>query len=112
MCFTGDRGLQIGTRRTNGQIRRRIADLREVIEMAMRVTRFAFGRRTKDGGDVVLPLDVRLVREIQIAPVRLRFTGERRLEVVVCLRALQFLHRVSPGNGPLADIRAVTAGDE
>jgi hypothetical protein len=51
--------------------------------MAVRMARFAFRRRAEDRGDVVLPLDVRLAREIKIAPIRLRFAGERSLQVVV-----------------------------
>src|SRR5215471_12005451 len=71
--------------------------------MPVRMTGFAFGRRTEDRGDVVLPLDVGLVCEIQVPAIRLRFAGERGLEVVVRLRAFQFLHRASPRKMTLAN---------
>ena len=77
----------------------------QIVEMAMRVAGLALGGRAKHRRDVVLPLDVGLAGEIQVAPVRLRFAGERGLEVVVRLRALQLHCRLlvaDPARGEIA----------
>ena len=73
--------LRFDARGADRQARRRVADLRQVIEVAVRVAGLALGRRAEHRRDVVLPFDVGLVREIEIAPVRLRFAGERVLQV-------------------------------
>ena len=58
--------------------------------MAVRVAGLAFGGRAEHRGDVVLAFDVGLAREIQVTAIRLRFAGERGLEIVVRLGALEF----------------------
>jgi hypothetical protein len=52
----------------------------------------ALGGGTEERGDVVLPFDIGLVREIEITAVGLRFACERGLQVVVGLGAFQRLH--------------------
>src|SRR5437763_13761307 len=64
--------------------------------MSVSVTGFALRGRTEDGRHVVLALDVRLVREIQVAAICLRLTGKRVLQIVVGLGAFQRFHRGSP----------------
>ena len=64
-------------------------DLREIVQVAVRVAGFALGGRTEEGGDVVLALDVRLVCEIEVAAIRLRFAGESILEILFRLCALE-----------------------
>src|SRR5678815_4128222 len=58
------------------QVGRRIADLRQVVEVAVGVPGLAFGGRAEQRGDIVLPFDVGLVREVEVAAVRLRLAGE------------------------------------
>ena len=52
----------------------------------------ALGRRAEDGGDVVVALDVGLLREVEIAAVGLQFAGEGGLQVVFGLRPFQVGH--------------------
>ena len=87
-----DRGLQVLAARADRQVRRRVADLREIVEVAVRMARLAFGGRAEQRSDVVLAFDVRLVCEVEVAAVRLRFAGKRGLQVVVGLRAFEILH--------------------
>ncbi len=47
----------------------------------MRMARLAFGGRAEDGGHVIVAFDVGLLREIEIAAVRLAFTGKGGFEV-------------------------------
>jgi hypothetical protein len=49
--------------------------------MAVCMAGFAFGGRAEHGGNVVEPLDVGLLREIQVAPVRLALAGEGVLKI-------------------------------
>ena len=77
--------------------------------MAVRMAGLAFRGRTEHGRDVVLAFDVGLVREIQVTPVRLRFAGERGLEVVVRLGAIETLHRASPSVDRASPPHCVTA---
>ena len=51
--------------------------------MAVRVAGFAFGGRAEHGGDIVVAFDVGLLREIEITAVRLRFAGERGLQILL-----------------------------
>ena len=53
--------------------------------MAVRVTGFAFGGRTKYGGDVVVTLDVGLLCEIEVAAIRLAFACKCGLQIVLGL---------------------------
>jgi predicted AAA+ superfamily ATPase len=91
--LAGDGGLEVLARAADRQVGRGIADLREVVEVAVRVPGLAFRGRAEQRGDVVLPFDVGLVREVEVTAVRLRLAGERGLEVVVRPGSLQRLHR-------------------
>src|SRR5690606_34025011 len=66
--------------------------------VAVRVARLALGGRAEHRGDVVEALDVGLLREIEVAAVGLALTGERGLQILFGLRALE-LHGIvlSPG---------------
>src|SRR5882672_1225832 len=95
-----DRSLQIGARVTKRQVRRRITALLEVFEMAVSVASFAFGSGAEHRRHVVLPFDVRLRREIEVAAVCLGFTRKCRLEIAVGFRAFELhdcLRVVGPG---------------
>ncbi len=83
-------GLQIVARLADRQARRRIADRLEILEMAVRVARLAFGRRAEHRRDVVVALDVGLRSEIQIAAIGLRLAGEGVLQILLGLAALEF----------------------
>jgi hypothetical protein len=61
--------------------------------VAVRVAGFAFRRRAEHRRDIVLALDVGLVREVQVTAVRLRFACERGLEILVRLAAVEAFHR-------------------
>src|SRR5205814_9759830 len=76
-------------RAADRQVGRRIAHRLEVLEMPVRVPGLAFGRGAEQRRDVVLPFHVGLRGEIEIAAVRLRFAGERRLAVLVGPGAFQ-----------------------
>src|SRR5260221_14112104 len=75
--LSGDGGLQIQARPTERKVRRRIAALLQVFEMAVGVAGFALGGGAEDRCAVGLPLDVGPRRTIKIAPVWLRVPGER-----------------------------------
>ena len=62
--------------------------------MAERVAGLALGDRAEQRGDVGVALDVGLLREVQVAAVRLALAGERLLEVVVGLGSVEFGHAV------------------
>ena len=64
--------------------------------MAVRVAGLAFGRRTEDGGDIVVAFDVGLLGEIEIAAVGLALARERRLQIVFGLGSLEIRHGPSP----------------
>src|SRR5690606_18142885 len=87
--LTGDRRLQVRARRADRQARGRIADRLEVLEVPVRMAGLALGRRAEYGRDVVVALDVRLRREIEVPAVRLGLARERVLQVLLCLRALE-----------------------
>jgi hypothetical protein len=93
--LAGDGGLEVLARAADGKVRCGIADLRQVVQVAVGVAGLAFGCRTEQRRDVVLAFDVRLVREIEVAAVGLRFAGERGLQVVVGLRAFEGFHAES-----------------
>ena len=57
----------------------------------MRVTRFTFGGVAEKARDVGLTLDVRLLREVEVAAVRLRLARERVLQVLMRLRSFEIL---------------------
>ena len=60
--------------------------------MTERVTGLAFGDGAEQRGDVGVALDVGLLGEVQVAAVGLALAGERLLQVVVGLGALQVSH--------------------
>ena len=84
--------LEVLARAADREIGRRIAHYGEVVQVAVGMAGLAFGRRAEQRRDVVLAFDVGLVREIQVAAVRLRLAGERGLEVVVGFRAFEVIH--------------------
>src|SRR5258708_10283387 len=77
----------------------RVADLLEELEVTEGVSRLTFGDVAEQAGHVGIALDVGAAREVQVTAVRLRFAGERLLEVALGLAALQRSHSVMP---PLA----------
>ena len=67
----------------------------QVVEVAVRVAGLAVGGLAEVAGDLGVALDVGDLREVEVAAVRLRLAGERVLQVLVRLRALQVLgHRL------------------
>src|SRR6185437_5986463 len=90
--LAGNCGLQIVAARAHRKIGCGVADRGEIVEVPMGMAGFAFSRRAKNRRHVVLTLDVGLVGEIQITAVRLRFAGERILEILVRLRAFERFH--------------------
>jgi hypothetical protein len=87
--FAGDRGLEVQLGSADRFARRGIADFLEEFEMSVRVTRFALCGGAKNGGDVVVPFDIRLLGKIKVTPVRLAFAGEGVLQVFCRLGAFQ-----------------------
>ena len=63
----------------------RVADLGEEVEVTERVAGLALGDRTEQRGDVGVALDVGLLREVEVAAVRLALAREGLLEVLVGL---------------------------
>jgi hypothetical protein len=57
---------------------------------------FAFGGRAKHGSNIVIAFDIRLLGEIEITAVRLRFAGESLLQIGFGFAALQFSHLQTP----------------
>ena len=68
---------------------RRIADLGEVLEVAVGVAGLAFGDRAEQRGRVRVALDVGLLGEPQVAAVGLALAGEGFLQVLVGLGAFE-----------------------
>src|SRR3954468_19372850 len=89
------RRLQVVARAPDRQVGGRIADRLQVLEVAVRVSGLAFGGRAEKRGYVVLAFDVGLRGEVQVAAIRLRFTGERGLQVVVGLGTFERFHGIS-----------------
>ena len=90
--LAGDRCLQIGVGWTDWLASRGISALFKELKMAMGMTGLAFGRGTENRCHVVVSFDIRLLSEIEIASVGLRFAGERRLEIIFGLRVLEGRH--------------------
>ena len=59
----------------------RVADLGEEVEVTERVAGLALRHRAEQRGDVGVALDVGLLREVEVAAVRLALARERLLEV-------------------------------
>ena len=57
--------------------------------VAMGVTGFALGGRAEDGCHVVVALHIRLGSEVEVATIRLRFSGKSVLQVLFGLAAFQ-----------------------
>ena len=57
--------------------------------MPVRVAGFAFGGGAEHRGDIVVALDIGLLREIQITTIGLRFAGECGLEIAFGFGAFQ-----------------------
>ena len=66
-----------------------IANLLEILEVTVRMPGLTLRRRTEHGGDVVVALDVRLLGEIKVTAIGLRFAGKCRLQIAFGLAALQ-----------------------
>jgi hypothetical protein len=56
----------------------------------------AFSRRAEHGGDVVIAFDVGLLREVEIATVRLAFAGKGVFQILLGLRAFELRHGALP----------------
>ena len=63
----------------------RISDLFEILEMAVRVSRFSLGGRAEYRRNIVVTLNIRLLSEVEVTTVRLAFTGESSLEILLGL---------------------------
>ena len=93
MGLPGNGGIQIlggGADRFAGG---GVANLLEKFEMTMSMAGLAFGGGTEYGGRVVIALHVRLLGEIQIAAVCLRFASKGGFQIFLGFRAFQ-AHRV------------------
>jgi hypothetical protein len=75
---------------------RGVADLLDVVEVPVRVAGLALRGLAEVACDLGVALDVGDLREVEVAPVRLRLAREGVLQVVVSLRALQFLGHWDP----------------
>src|SRR4030081_3087207 len=77
------------------------------------MTGLALGDRAEERGDIRVALDVGLLREVEVAPVRLTLAGERLLQVLVRLGAFQRIHSVlSPCQLGRRTVRALAAEDD
>ena len=72
-----------------GRPGRRIADLLQVVEVAVRVAGLAVGGVLEEAGDLGEALDVGDLCEVQVAAVRLRLAGEGVLEVLMGLGSVR-----------------------
>ena len=70
----------------------RVADLLQVVQVAVRVAGLALGGVAEQAGDIGIALDVGLLGEVEIAAVRLRFAGERVFQVLVGLGPFECCH--------------------
>mgnify|MGYP002737320108 CR=1 FL=1 len=94
--LAGDRGLEVGVGRPDRQAGRGIPDGFEVLEVAVRVAGLTLGRRTKNGGHIVVAFDVCLLSKIEVPPVSLRLASKRLLQIILGLRTLQLTHCLTP----------------
>jgi hypothetical protein len=68
------------------------------------VAGFTFGRRTEDGGNIVVAFDVGLLGEIEIPAIGLALTRKSGFQIVFGLGSLEVRHAASPALiGPSAD---------
>ena len=73
--------LSVGV--ADGQAGGRVAYLLQVVQMAVGVAGFTLGGVTEQAGYVGVAFDVGLLREVEVAAVRLRFAGEGVLEILM-----------------------------
>ena len=93
MGFARDRGFEVLRGAADRQTGRRVTDLLQVFQVAVRMAGFAFCSGSKHRGDVVEALDVSFLSKIQVASIGLRLTRKRFFKVFLGLRALQICHR-------------------
>jgi hypothetical protein len=96
--LAGDRGLEVVLGVADRLARRRVAHLGQVLEVAVRVPGLALGDRAEQGRHVGVALDVGLLGEPQVATVGLALAGERLLQVLVGLGAVEVGHGGAPGS--------------
>src|SRR5438105_11939161 len=94
--LAGDRGLQVVLGRPHGDTRHRVADLGEEVEVAERVPGLALRHRAEQSRDIGIALYVCLLREVEVTAIRLAFTRERLLEVLVGLASVEVGHQWAP----------------
>src|SRR5262245_20165337 len=87
-----DRRLEVVGRRAHRDARHRVADLGEEVEVTEGVARLTLGDGTEKRRHVGVALGVRLLGEVEVAPVGLALAGERLLQVLVGLGAFQLGH--------------------
>src|SRR5664279_2581385 len=68
------------------------------VRRAMRMARLTFSGGAEQRRNIVLPFDIGLVREIEVAAVRLRLAGERIAQTLLCFRTLQSHGGLLSGN--------------
>ena len=81
--FARDRGFQIGFGGPHLETGGRVANGFQEFQMAVGVTGLTLGGRAENGRDVVVPFNIGLLGEIQIAAVGLAFAGERVFQVLL-----------------------------
>ena len=94
MRFAVNCRFQIELSVAERQVCGRIADFPQVIQMTVRMARFAFSRIAEVSGDFRIPFDVRDLCKVQVPAIRHRFTGKCVFQVLVSLASLQFCHRI------------------
>src|SRR6185312_11847788 len=88
MRLAGDGGSEILCGVADRLAGRRVTDFLQIFEMAMRMASLTFRGRAEHGGDIVIAFDIRLLREIEIAAVRLALAGKSLLQIRFRLAAL------------------------
>ncbi len=83
--FALDGGLEIFFRAADWHIGHRIADLFQEIQVTKSMPGFGFRSIAKQAADIGIALDIRHASEVQITAVRLRFSREGILQVLVTL---------------------------
>src|SRR5664280_357606 len=89
-----DGGLQIVLGRADRGAGDRVAYLAEEVEVAERMSGLPLGDGPEERGHVGVALDVRLLREVEVAAIGLALAGERLLQVFLGLAVLQCWHGV------------------
>src|SRR5436309_4589575 len=86
-----DRRLQVLVGRADRRVGHRVADLLQEVEVPEGVAGLGLRGVAEEPAHVRIALDVRAAREVEVAAVRLRLPGERRLQVVVRFAAPECL---------------------